>query len=795
MNARLSLITIALLNIQSAYSSPSLLNSDTDYPSRVTGQFLTGSDDQLGGFADTMIPFIQNKDRIYFADGALMAGQYGRLTYSGGLGYRGIQEFQIAKGILGAYVFTDYYQTALNNEYWQLNPGLEWLNERYEARLQAYVPLNDRTQSYASTLASQVPQNIINDSGNNRSALNYVTGHTLFDTPVDLVEQFGPGVELEVGGFFDVGRGLWLRAGGYHFNYQHANNINGVQANAEMAMTKNASLIIQNNYDNQNKNRFSVGIRLNLGGSTAPIGTLEQRMTSPIIRHQARQSYGEALPSRQNFIASGPTFADNGIWFFSPNGTNQLLAPITFANCTAENPCLTIDSNMALQIAGLTPSAKLFFESGSYSLPSNSGSNWTNLRNGQSVWGRDTGWVSAASGANRPLINGGLYWGSTLQLANGAIYDTKVLNSEQQLPTSITNLAGPAVVAVGASGDLYSKNSDITAFDLTHSSSSVRGFLSTTATILNSTFMVNSNSLNGGGFIRGIALRSAGTITNSSVNVEETSFGATDLSIAGILSTGSVDVSNTTINARGINFGSGSGTVSGVATTVNAFVTNSYISAYGKSGANQLLVRGVAANQNAFVSSSIINSSLDSISNVTSFSDGVLSLNFTTVQNSSISTSIRSMGIGQAIASAVEGSNNVTAVNNSITSSAFTTSNGLVQASGIFSVNANVTATGNIISSTSTSEGSGLAQSVGVNAGASASINDSNQITVTANANGTGTADVIGVYANTGILFSGSPSYINLITTPGGTADSSFGSAATNTNNSQCTVNGVTGPC
>jgi len=81
---------------------------------------------------------------------------------------------------------------------------------------------------------------------------------------------------------------MWVRAGGYHFSYKNSDDINGVQANLELAIKDNMSLIIQDNYDAQNRNRFAVGLRVNFGGSIASKNTIEYRMTAPIIRHAAR---------------------------------------------------------------------------------------------------------------------------------------------------------------------------------------------------------------------------------------------------------------------------------------------------------------------------------------------------------------------------------------------------------------------------------------------------------------------------------------------------------------------------
>ncbi|WP_133127778.1 hypothetical protein [Legionella nagasakiensis] len=461
MKPKLSLVALALFNATASYAN--LLSSYpvSAYPARATGQFLAGDEQQLGGFGDLMIPLLGNERRIFFTDGTILLGQNQRATYSGGVGYREIKEMRFGTGVIGAFAFADYYRTSLKNQFWQLNPGLEWLTARYEARLQGYIPLSSRNQGYLNTFASMIPQSVIADSGR-ANHLAGATGHTIFDTPVRLVEELGTGVELEVGRFIDYGQGAWARVGGYHFNYRNSKNINGVEANVELAVNRRTSLILQDNYDNQNKNRFSVGLRVNLGGADAPRNTLQYQMTSPIIRHVARQSYGEAAPLRQNFQATGSSFNlfDN-VWFFSPSGAYPPGANTTLANCTAENPCLTIDTATAEQIAALTPNANLFFESGNYLIPANS-PRWANLQDGQSVWGRNIGWLTPAFGNDRPLIQGGLVWGNFNTIENGAAYNIRVLNNNQVIGDGVG--LDSTVVGLYATGNLEVNDSDIQAF-------------------------------------------------------------------------------------------------------------------------------------------------------------------------------------------------------------------------------------------------------------------------------------------------------------------------------------------
>ncbi|MDI1351150.1 MAG: hypothetical protein PSV35_00015 [bacterium] len=477
MKSQYTLIAMALLHATSPVNAFSIL-PESSYPARITGQFLTGHDQQLGGFGDLMLPIIGHENSIFFTDGGILLGQNQRHTYSAGLGYRQITEMSFGSGVLGAFAFADYFDTQLNNQFWLLNPGFEWLTTRYEARLQGYIPLNSRKQIYLNTFASSIPQNVLADSGRVTTQLFAAMDHSIIDTPVGLVQQAGTGGELELGRFIDLNQGMWVRMGGYHFNYSNSKNINGLQANVEMAINRHLSLIVQDNYDNQNKNLFAVGLRMNLGGADAARDSLQYQMTSPIIRHQSRQSYGEAVPSRQNFKGTGPSFNRfSNVWFFSPSGAAPVGAATKLANCTAEHPCTTIDTPTVQKINQLSPQANLFFASGNYQIPKAGNSRWVNLNGGQSLWGRNPGWLTSAVGLDRPLINGGLVWGNqhndiySLESAKGAVYDLRIQNINQVTPSGVfilsenifsgsttnSSFVGGAV----ATGDLLVSNSEI----------------------------------------------------------------------------------------------------------------------------------------------------------------------------------------------------------------------------------------------------------------------------------------------------------------------------------------------
>lgn len=225
---------IALAVIQYSPSMASSIDNESleayTYSSRGTGQFLAGGNQQLGGFADGMVPVWQRPNQVFFADGTVLLGQNQRQTYSGGLGYRRLHENGKMAGIWGVYSFVDYFHTDKNNEFWLLNPGVEWLSTDYEARLQGYFPLNGRTKTYQTVRASNIPQDVANSANQMTSNFFGLRGRRVFDSNMALVEQIGPGIELEVGksfmfnqmkfGHSETNR-AWLHVGGYLANSEN----------------------------------------------------------------------------------------------------------------------------------------------------------------------------------------------------------------------------------------------------------------------------------------------------------------------------------------------------------------------------------------------------------------------------------------------------------------------------------------------------------------------------------------------------------------------------------------------
>ena len=458
-------------------TSPILANSNAaagPWTPRVVGWGMGGNQNQAAGYVDGLIPILGDYDYLFYLDGNFGAGRYNR--YFGGLGsgVRQIRNVLNHEAIIGAFAFAEIQQTRHRNQTWIMNPGVELLTNHTEFRAQCYFPTVQNAQIYYNSMASNYSQLTLNQYGLDINNLYYGSGHQFFDTPVALAEEFGPGVELSAGFFIPFSRGVWARGTFYHYGgYDYAHSINGGGINLEFFASKNISVIVQDNYDNQFKNQFGVGVQLSFGGpDQTQVETLSNRMEELINRHLARRTYGQAIPTRDVMVVTGDRQVSiDNVWFFKPEGV-PAPTTLTTENCTAEHPCQNINQSTTDQINVLAPNANLFFASGAYVLPQQTNqpqtgrNGWITLSNGQVVWGRSHDFRRRAQDDERPTITGGLFWGNVANniTGNGTIYDFKVVNMNQVIPARITGaptIIGDSVIAVGANQNIQVDNTAI----------------------------------------------------------------------------------------------------------------------------------------------------------------------------------------------------------------------------------------------------------------------------------------------------------------------------------------------
>lgn len=583
---------------------------------KLTGQGLWGNNQQGSGFVDVLTPVWGLTDSMFFTDGFAMLGRENRNLFSIGTGYRQISKILNNSGIFGIFGFGDWYQSEYKQHVWVANPGMEWFTSKYELRAQGYFPLSNKRQAFSSTTASEIPLFHLNDSGRGNIHSRAV-GNTLIDAPVFLTQDYGNGFEAEGGVHLPWLNGGWLRGGVYGFYYDTAKDIHGAVASLQMFINRNASIVLQNNYDNQNKNKFSLGLIMSFGGDDlSRPQILENRMQEPIRRHIARQSYGAVMPTRLNYQLAGDPIVFDNVFFFSQNGT-PAPAMVGIGSCTAQNPCSTPNQATVDQISAI-PSAYFVFASGTYNLTPQTNpflvTNFLKFYDGQTVLGRSADYRSKVSGNDRPLVNGTLFWGdnSVMEIASGAVYDMRV-NADKVLSNAVIGQGGVAVVAVGATNHIKVSGSELYSIDTASTGEpEVLAVQSLgTATIDNSVLNAKVTATNvASPFSFGVRAKQI-VMTNSSVSASATAVNNTQpTSEVVALRAADMTLANSNVTASAVVTGSGKITVKDADNFKSLTATHSTMTASGQTNSGNISVQNLRANGPFPTSVTLANTSL-----------------------------------------------------------------------------------------------------------------------------------------------------------------------------------------
>ncbi len=351
------------------------------------------SGDNTFGEGDAMFPLWGNTEHIFYGDIGAKYGDDSAWFASMGVGGRKVIYNDT---IFGAYFFIDYNKTPNANYFTVFNPGIEFMTTQWDGHLNGYLPTG---QQSASTGVFTTGSSL----GFNTTSFAV---HTQYDAVFGLLEDVGPGFDLEVGHTFNTSS--WLKktrvfGGGYYFTPHYTSNINGIEAGFEIPLNyKWASVEVRDSYDNLNHNTFLLTLKLTLGGlDQSENFDIHDRMLDQIPRHLGNLNNGDGIPSQKAFVNTGNTVVvrDN-IWFF----TDGTPTPVEgFQSCTFEHPCMGLAQSQIDAVNVLASNANFYFAPGVYDNPD--GGSGFNFSNGQNIFGRTSDFTQLATGDNRPLIN------------------------------------------------------------------------------------------------------------------------------------------------------------------------------------------------------------------------------------------------------------------------------------------------------------------------------------------------------------------------------------------------------
>ncbi|CEK10689.1 inverse autotransporter beta domain-containing protein [Legionella hackeliae] len=383
LGPRLSLLSFSLITIYSSSIYAEFKPGALPLMPRVFGEGYFGN--RALGVIDGMLPVFGSQDGIFYVDGLGKGGSDDGYLWSAGGGFRGIQNNSF---LWGAYAFGDYNRTSRGQHFTVVNPGVEAMTNYWDVHVNGYFPTS-KQKSEGLFLGTQL------------GTTQYIsfTGHSQFDSIVNVVEEVGNGVDGEVGLTLPQLRYLRLFGGGYHFAPQHVSDINGVVGGVEVPINNNLTVSVRDSYDRVQKNTALFTVRFTLGGiNKGEQPNIHDRLLDPIPRHLGTWDTGSGIPSQQAYINTGVrVLTRDNIWFFSGSGAS-FAAASGFGNCTFENPCLSSSFNQATldSINTISPNANLYLGPGNYNnlggasfVHSNAMATSLLTINGQSLYGRN----------------------------------------------------------------------------------------------------------------------------------------------------------------------------------------------------------------------------------------------------------------------------------------------------------------------------------------------------------------------------------------------------------------------
>ncbi len=359
----------------------------------------------LGVFGgDAMIPLYGNQDQMIFGD---VMGDYATddtYSISPGAGFRKVYNNQI----FGAYLFGDYQQTSLTEQFWDLSPGIEWMNNRWDAHVNGYFPLETKQQDGSNFFLSTT---------GDESQVSFETGtHNQYDELVTPYAVIGNGVDAAIGYSFE-GLKPNLRSrvyvGGYYYQPPSDDNVDdipGVTAGFEQPVTNNLKVSIFNSYDQVSDYHVGVSLTMTFGGQSNIFSNdVHTRMLDPVQRHVGIIDTGAGTYDQQTLEDAGTALQYDNIYFVSTTGSDSADGTYGSAMLLDQTSVDAIDTDSP-------EGSRIYIQGGAdanYNINSSTGSTETlngtptsglYVHSNQEFYGRSSDYTTTATSAEQPVI-------------------------------------------------------------------------------------------------------------------------------------------------------------------------------------------------------------------------------------------------------------------------------------------------------------------------------------------------------------------------------------------------------
>lgn len=382
----------------------------TEYGASIAGLYSSKS---IATF-DLLLPITGQAEQFLFIDPQGLFHSSEEYSGSFGAGYRSLTK----AGILSGYIFADYNQ-AQGENFWFLSPGIQRLGEAVDFAANLYIPISSQRIDTGVQFVDELGSD------------EFVSfqGHQQVDQLANTFVSTGTGFDAELGyrlPFF--ANNIRIYGGGYYFQPKDNEHIAGAESRLNIPMNKYINLTASEAYDNVAHNTAKIGLTLTLGGrENTRHNDLSQRIVDPLSRNLIAITGSSTTnqPVSQGYELSNEFAVEQtNIWFFTSTANPE--TEITSNSCTADNPCALTQENID-DINAIAPYANLYVASGTYTNLNTDTDGQLTLSSGQSMFGRSTGFIRAASYNSMPVLFG------ALQLpGNNYLELIKLLNNSSQ---------------------------------------------------------------------------------------------------------------------------------------------------------------------------------------------------------------------------------------------------------------------------------------------------------------------------------------------------------------------------
>lgn len=246
-----------------------------------------------------------------------------------------------------------------------------------------------------------------------------------------------------------------------------------------LALSPAISVAVNDSYDNVFENIASLSFSYSFGSQDNDnlySSDVHDRLLAPNVRHIGIVDTGAGQMAQQGYnnLGSGSEAVQFGdVFYFDPTlpeSSSQIvgaggLGVIAPGQCTAQHPCgdSQFDQATINQLDVDAPNTNFFLSTGTFSATGG-----LTFHEGQNIYGWDAGFLTPASGSNRPLINDSV----TFDGGNNIMEDMQV-RGQTDARTSISGVFTFGVyVSSGAVGNVQIANSNIVVDTTTGPSSS-----------------------------------------------------------------------------------------------------------------------------------------------------------------------------------------------------------------------------------------------------------------------------------------------------------------------------------